>query len=189
MSRGAGGMFSGGSQNAFASNLMKIYTWYTGGFFVFVVALTILEQMGLPRNWIGYVFLLATVGLYARIGIMSRTSDAAEYHVARRRVPAPLNGMATCAGRPRAGPSDGHARPLSPPGPAAPRGPPCGRRRLHRKHPRANQVSGGEAPPPLPRVFCPLPLPRPRRPPTPTPPPGGRREQNSPRPLRERGRG
>ncbi|MBL0291381.1 MAG: cation acetate symporter [Betaproteobacteria bacterium] len=97
MSGGTGGMFSGGSQKAFTSNLKKIYTWYTGGFLVFVVALTILEQMGLPRNWIGYVFLLATVGLYAGIGIMSRTSDAAEYYVAGRRVPALFNGMATGA--------------------------------------------------------------------------------------------
>ena len=74
-----------------------MYTWYTGGFLFFVVALAILEQMGLPRNWIGYIFLLATVGLYAGIGIMSRTSDAAEYYVAGRRVPALFNGMATGA--------------------------------------------------------------------------------------------
>ena len=53
--------------------------------------------MGLSRQWIGYVFLLATVGLYAGIGVMSRTSDAAEYYVAGRRVPALFNGMATGA--------------------------------------------------------------------------------------------
>ena len=53
--------------------------------------------MGLPRSIIGYVFLLATVGLYAGIGVMSRTSDAAEYYVAGRRVPALFNGMATGA--------------------------------------------------------------------------------------------
>ena len=94
---GSGGMFSGGTQSAFNAQLKKIYTWYTGGFVVFIVALAILEQMGLPRNWIGYVFLLATVGLYAGIGIMSRTSDAAEYYVAGRRVPALFNGMATGA--------------------------------------------------------------------------------------------
>ncbi len=97
MSSGTGGMFSGGSQKAFTSQLKKIYTWYTGGFLVFVVLLAIAEQMGLPRNWIGYVFLLATVGLYAGIGVMSRTSDAAEYYVAGRRVPALFNGMATGA--------------------------------------------------------------------------------------------
>ncbi len=93
----AGGMFSAGTQRGFQAQLKKVYTWYTGGFLFFVVALAILEQMGLPRNWIGYVFLLATVGLYAGIGIMSRTSDAAEYYVAGRRVPALFNGMATGA--------------------------------------------------------------------------------------------
>ncbi|MCC2634173.1 MAG: actP3, partial [Ramlibacter sp.] len=36
-------------------------------------------------------------GLYAGIGIMSRTTDAAEYYVAGRRVPAVYNGMATGA--------------------------------------------------------------------------------------------
>ena len=43
------------------------------------------------------MFLLATIGLYAGIGVMSRTSDAAEYYVAGRRVPALFNGMATGA--------------------------------------------------------------------------------------------
>jgi cation/acetate symporter len=90
-------MFSAGSQKAFNAQLKKVYTWYTGGFLVFIVVLAILEQLGLPRNWIGYVFLLATVLLYAGIGIMSRTSDAAEYYVAGRRVPAVFNGMATGA--------------------------------------------------------------------------------------------
>jgi cation/acetate symporter len=37
------------------------------------------------------------VVLYAGIGIMSRTNDAAEYYVAGRRVPALFNGMATGA--------------------------------------------------------------------------------------------
>jgi len=97
MSGGGSGMFSGGTQSAFNAQLKKIYTWYTGGFVVFIIALAILEQMGLPRAWIGYIFLLATVGLYAGIGIMSRTSDAAEYYVAGRRVPALFNGMATGA--------------------------------------------------------------------------------------------
>ena len=62
-----------------------------------MILLAIAEQMGLPRQWIGYIFLLATVGLYAGIGVMSRTSDAAEYYVAGRRVPALFNGMATGA--------------------------------------------------------------------------------------------
>jgi cation/acetate symporter len=85
------------TQKAFNAQLKKVYTWYTGGFLFFLVSLAILEQFGLPRNWIGYVFLLATVLLYAGIGVMSRTSDASEYYVAGRRVPAVFNGMATGA--------------------------------------------------------------------------------------------
>ncbi|WP_096696259.1 sodium:solute symporter family protein [Polaromonas sp. AER18D-145] len=85
------------SNAAFKAGLSKVYTWYTGGFLVFVVVLAVLEQMGLSRQWIGLIFLLATIGLYAGIGIMSRTTDAAEYYVAGRRVPAMYNGMATGA--------------------------------------------------------------------------------------------
>ena len=85
------------SQRAFTAKLKKIYTFYTGGFLLFLAALAICERFGMPRNWIGYIFLLATVLLYAGIGVMSRTSDAAEYYVAGRRVPALFNGMATGA--------------------------------------------------------------------------------------------
>jgi cation/acetate symporter len=83
------------SQKAFTAQLKKVYGWYTGGFVIFVVALAILEQMGLPRATMGYVFLAATILLYAGIGVLSRTNDAAEYYVAGRRVPAMFNGMAT----------------------------------------------------------------------------------------------
>ena len=85
------------TQSEFKTGLNKVYTWYTGGFIAFVIVIAILEQMGLPRNWIGYLFLAATVLLYAGIGVMSRTNDAAEYYVAGRRVPAMYNGMATGA--------------------------------------------------------------------------------------------
>ena len=90
-------MFNSATQSEFASALKKAYTWYTGGFATFVIILAIAEKMGLPRIYIGYAFLFATVLLYAGIGIMSRTSDAAEYYVAGRRVPALFNGMATGA--------------------------------------------------------------------------------------------
>jgi len=93
-----GGMFSSNTTNAaFKKSLNKVYTWYTGGFIAFVIVLAIAEQMGLTRAWIGYIFLGATVLLYAGIGVMSRTNDAAEYYVAGRRVPALYNGMATGA--------------------------------------------------------------------------------------------
>src|SRR5690606_33629796 len=85
------------SNRAFRAQLKKVYGFYTGGFAFFVIALAILEQMGLPRQTIGYVFLIATILLYAGIGIISRTNEAAEYYVAGRRVPALFNGMAVGA--------------------------------------------------------------------------------------------
>ena len=92
-----GGRATAAEKGAFQRQLNKVYGWYTGGFIAFIIVLAILEQMGLPRNYIGFTFLLATIALYAGIGIMSRTSDAAEYYVAGRRVPAVYNGMATGA--------------------------------------------------------------------------------------------
>lgn len=85
------------SNRDFRSQLKRVYGFYTGGFLTFIVALAILEQFGLPRRIIGYVFLLATVLLYAGIGIISRTNEATEYYVAGRRVPAMFNGMAVGA--------------------------------------------------------------------------------------------
>ena len=85
------------SHSAFFQQLKRYYTFYTGGFLAFVIALAFAEQLGMSRTWIGYWFLAATVGLYAGIGWMSRTMDVAEYYVAGRRVPALFNGMATGA--------------------------------------------------------------------------------------------
>jgi len=85
------------TQAQFTQSLKKYYSVYTGGFIGFVILLAIAEQMGMPNRWIGYSFLFATIGLYALIGIMSRTADVAEYYVAGRRVPAFFNGMATGA--------------------------------------------------------------------------------------------
>jgi cation/acetate symporter len=85
------------TQAQFTQALKKYYSIYTGGFIAFIIVLAVAEQMGLPNRWIGYCFLFATIGLYAVIGIMSRTADVAEYYVAGRRVPAFFNGMATGA--------------------------------------------------------------------------------------------
>jgi cation/acetate symporter len=60
-------------------------------------ALATLEVFGVAREWVGYIFLFATVLMYAVIGIFCRTSDPREYYVAGRRVPAVFNGMATAA--------------------------------------------------------------------------------------------
>jgi cation/acetate symporter len=77
--------------------LNRIYAWYTLGFIGFVLLLALLERLGMSKSWIGFSFLFATVGVYAGIGILSRTTDANEYYVAGRRVPAFYNGMATGA--------------------------------------------------------------------------------------------
>ena len=77
---------------AFRHRLNRIYIRSTLGFIVFVAAVAALEQMGLPRRWIGVVFLLATVGLYA--GINSFTTLVAK---------AKAGGREIYRGRPRAG--------------------------------------------------------------------------------------
>lgn len=63
-----GSGYSAADKKAFKAQLNKVYGWYTGGFLGFIIVLAVLEQMGLPRNWIGFTFLLATVMLYAGIG-------------------------------------------------------------------------------------------------------------------------
>jgi cation/acetate symporter len=85
------------SQAQFFSSLKKYYSFYTGGFVAFIIIVAILEQLGVPNKILGYIFLAATVLLYAGIGVMSRTADVSEYYVAGRRVPALFNGMATGA--------------------------------------------------------------------------------------------
>src|SRR3989442_14242583 len=85
------------SQSNFNRQLKKYYIFYTGGFIVFLLLLAVAEQLGMSRAWIGYWFLFATIGLYAGIGWMTRTTDVAEYYVAGRRGPSFFNGMATGA--------------------------------------------------------------------------------------------
>jgi cation/acetate symporter len=79
------------------TRLQRYYLYYTVSFLLFVGALTVLEDHGMPPRWIGYAFLFFTISTYAVIGIASRTSDVSEYYVAGRRVPAFFNGMATGA--------------------------------------------------------------------------------------------
>jgi cation/acetate symporter len=81
----------------FFQRLRSYYTMFTAGFACFLIALAALEQEGMPRVWIGYLFMFATIVLYALIGVISRTSNVLEYYVAGRRVPAMFNGMATAA--------------------------------------------------------------------------------------------
>jgi cation/acetate symporter len=85
------------SNKIFSEKLSRYYSWFTVGFIIFLAILAILEREGFPRVWIGYMFMFATILLYAWIGVISRTSDVSEYYVAGRRVPAFFNGMATAA--------------------------------------------------------------------------------------------
>ncbi|HJW02348.1 MAG TPA: VC_2705 family sodium/solute symporter [Azospira sp.] len=82
---------------SFIARLKRYYIAYTLGFLGFVGVLAALEHWGVSPHWIGYAFLLATILIYASIGILSRTADVSEYYVAGRRVPAVFNGMATGA--------------------------------------------------------------------------------------------
>jgi cation/acetate symporter len=82
---------------SYLRRLSRYYLWYTGCFAAFLVSLAMLEREGMPRVWIGYLFMFATIVLYAAIGVISRTSNVSEYYVAGRRVPAFFNGMATAA--------------------------------------------------------------------------------------------
>ncbi|MFZ6845855.1 sodium:solute symporter family protein [Undibacterium sp. RuTC16W] len=84
-------------QRSFTKRLTIYYAWYTLLFIVFLISLALLEKEGVPRAWIGYLFMFSTIVIYAGIGVLSRTSDISEYYVAGRRVPAIFNGMATAA--------------------------------------------------------------------------------------------
>jgi len=84
-------------QRQFEQRLRRYYIWYTLCFIAFLALLALLENAGVPRAWIGYLFIFSTIMVYAGIGIISRTADISEYYVAGRRVPAMFNGMATAA--------------------------------------------------------------------------------------------
>ena len=89
--------FSAGTPAGIQPAAAAHHVLYTAGFALLILLMALAEILGMPRNWIGYVFLLVTVSLYAGIGIVCRTSDQVEYYVAGRRVPAIYNGMATAA--------------------------------------------------------------------------------------------
>jgi len=84
-------------QGGFLANLGKVYGIYTGTFVGFTVFIGILEVFGVPNRILGYLFIFLTIGVYALIGYLARTSEVSEYYVAGRSVPAFYNGMATGA--------------------------------------------------------------------------------------------
>jgi cation/acetate symporter len=79
-------------------NLGRIFALYTAGFVAVTVALGLAEAyLGLSKAWIGWIFMALSMGVYVIIGFITRTSDADQYYVAGRGVPAFYNGMATAA--------------------------------------------------------------------------------------------
>jgi cation/acetate symporter len=76
----------------------RIFSIYTGVFILFTFALAGLEYAKLiPNRGIAYTYLVVTIGVYALIGVLSRTARPDQYYVAGRGVPAFFNGMATGA--------------------------------------------------------------------------------------------
>ncbi|MDP3616493.1 MAG: DUF4212 domain-containing protein, partial [Rhodoferax sp.] len=90
---------SGGdvAYTSYKRQLHRKFATYVMCLLLFLLALAMAERWGLKKTWVGAIFLFATVGLYAVIGIYNRTSDACEYYVAGRGIPAVYNGMATAA--------------------------------------------------------------------------------------------
>jgi cation/acetate symporter len=81
----------------FSRRLQRLYGLFLVGLFIFIGIMLGLEQLGLPRNFIGYAFLLLTLALYGVIGVLNFTRKLDEYYVAGRKVPPFFNGMATGA--------------------------------------------------------------------------------------------
>ena len=77
-------------------SLDKIFGLYTLGFLGVTVLIGIGERLGLFSNqMIGWIFMALSLAIYVFIGIVTRTSNADQYYVAGRGVPALYNGMAT----------------------------------------------------------------------------------------------
>src|SRR5919109_5078399 len=75
------------------ANIFGLYTLY---FLGVTVLIGIAERLfGLSSQWIGWLFMGLSLLIYVFIGIVTRTSEADQYYVAGRGVPAFYNGMAT----------------------------------------------------------------------------------------------
>ncbi len=77
--------------------LARILCGYVAALCATLLLLAWAERQGVSRQWLGPMFLFATVMVYAGIGIWSRTTDPEEYYVAGRRIPPFYNGMAAAA--------------------------------------------------------------------------------------------
>jgi cation/acetate symporter len=77
-------------------SLRRIFAWYTAGFLGITILIGLAQALfGLPNRWVGWLFVGLSLAIYVVIGIITRTSNADQYYVAGRGVPAIYNGMAT----------------------------------------------------------------------------------------------
>jgi cation/acetate symporter len=77
-------------------SLGKIFGWYTVSFLAITILIGLAQTLfGLPNKWVGWLFMGLSLAIYIVIGIVTRTSNADQYYVAGRGVPAFYNGMAT----------------------------------------------------------------------------------------------
>ena len=77
-------------------SLGKIFGWYTVSFLAITILIGLAQALfGLPNRWVGWLFMGLSLAIYVVIGIITRTSNADQYYVAGRGVPAFYNGMAT----------------------------------------------------------------------------------------------
>ncbi|MDP1791686.1 MAG: cation acetate symporter, partial [Methylibium sp.] len=81
----------------FERRLHRIYGLFALGVLAFIALVGMVDRGGGRHGWVGATFLIATIGVYAVIGLLCRTTDETEYFAAGRRVPAMYNGMATAA--------------------------------------------------------------------------------------------
>src|SRR5512139_208149 len=77
-------------------SLGKIFGLYTVCFLGVTILIGLAEAfLGLSPQWIGWILMGLSLGIYIVIGIITRTSNPDQYYVAGRGVPAVYNGMAT----------------------------------------------------------------------------------------------
>jgi cation/acetate symporter len=81
----------------FNQNMGRVFIIYTGGCLLCATALGLLSLAGVSDRVIGIAFILLTVGFYASMGLLGRTTQVADYFVAGQHVPPLYNGMATAA--------------------------------------------------------------------------------------------
>ena len=86
-----------GAYRKYTLRIHRRFGFYVACLLLFLGMLALAERWGLSKGWVAGLFLLTTLILYAGIGVYGRTSDASEYFVAGRRIPALYNGMATAA--------------------------------------------------------------------------------------------